>query len=110
LTSALHEAIRRSNSVCSPRAFLLGVQELDRALSLAGAVLSKAPTPFVTTEDILLAKLRWFRGGGWVSEPQGRDSLRIVRACGAGPDLGDSEESGGSLLEKALSAARSRQD
>jgi len=74
ITSALHEAIRRSDPVYSPRAFPLGVHELDRALFLAGTGLSKAPTPFVTTEDILLAKLRWFRGGGWVSEPQGREA------------------------------------
>ena len=80
------------------------MQELDRGLFLAGTGLSKAPTPFVATEDILLTKLLWFRRGGLVSEPQGRDSLRIIRACGAGPDP---EESGVSLLEKALSAARS---
>lgn len=61
-------------------AFPLGAQELDRAISLAGTELSVAPAPFVTPEDILLAKLHWFRLGGEVSEVQWRDIEGIVRA------------------------------
>lgn len=60
-------------------AFPLGAQELDRAISLAGTELSEAPAPFVTPEDILLAKLHWFRLGGEVSEVQWRDIEGIVR-------------------------------
>ena len=37
---------------------------------------------FVTPEDILLAKLHWFRLGGEVSEVQWRDIQGIVRGCG----------------------------
>jgi hypothetical protein len=39
------------------RAFPLGLQELDRAVFLERSGLAKAPTPFVSAEDILLAKL-----------------------------------------------------
>jgi hypothetical protein len=61
-------------------AFPLGTQELDRAVSLAGTALSEAPVLFVTPEDILLAKLHWFRLGGRVSDVQWRDIEGILRA------------------------------
>lgn len=64
-------------------AFPLGIQELDRAVFLAGTGLSKGPAPFVTAEDILLAKLHWFRLGGEVSEVQWRDLNGIVRGSAA---------------------------
>lgn len=60
-------------------AFPLGAQELDRAVWMPDSGLSEAPTPFVTPEDILLAKLHWFRLGGEVSEVQWRDIQGIVR-------------------------------
>jgi hypothetical protein len=60
-------------------AFPLGIQELDRAVWIPGSGLSEAPAPFVTPEDILLAKLHWFRLGGEVSEVQWRDIQGIVR-------------------------------
>ena len=59
-------------------AFPLGSQELDRAVRLSGTGLSETPVPFVTPEDILLAKLHWFRLGGEVSEVQWRDIEGIV--------------------------------
>jgi len=62
------------------RAFPLGIEELDRAVFLAGTGLSEAPAPFVTPEDILLAKLNWFKAGGEVSEVQWRDIQGIVRS------------------------------
>ncbi len=75
------EAIRRGkpfNLIYIPTAFkfdffaagsfALGMEELDRAIYLPNTGFSKAPTPFVTPEDILLAKLHWFRLGGEVSE------------------------------------------
>lgn len=62
-------------------AFPLGAEELDRAILLSGTGLSEAPAPFVTPEDILLAKLHWFRLGGEVSDVQWRDMKGIVRAC-----------------------------
>jgi hypothetical protein len=68
------------------RAFPLGIQELDRAVLLADTGLSEAPAPFVTPEDILLAKLHWFRAGGEVSETQWRDVRGVVCACGPSLD------------------------
>jgi hypothetical protein len=85
----------------------LGIQELDRAVFLADTGLSETPTPFVTPEDILLAKLHWFRAGGEISEMQWRDIRGIVRTCGASLDRGYLERNAaklgiGALLEKAL--------
>ncbi len=62
-------------------AFALGMAELDRAIYLSDTGLAKAPAPFVTPEDILLAKLFWFRSGGEVSEVQWRDIQGIARHC-----------------------------
>jgi hypothetical protein len=67
-------------------AFTLGREELDRAIYLSDTGLSKTPAPFVTPEDILLAKLHWFRSGGEISELQWRDIEGIVRACAANFD------------------------
>ncbi len=63
---------RPLNVICMPLAFCfdffsvsvspLGSQELSRALFLVETKLSASPTPFVTPEDILLAKLHWHRG------------------------------------------------
>lgn len=60
-------------------AFALGTEELDRAIYLSDTELAKAPAPFVTPEDILLAKLFWFRSGGEASEMQWRDVQGIAR-------------------------------
>lgn len=62
-------------------AFALGMEELDRAIYLSDTGLAKAPAPFVTPEDILLAKLFWFRSGGEISEVQWRDIQGIARSC-----------------------------
>jgi hypothetical protein len=62
-------------------AFAIGLEELDRVIYLPNTGLSKAPAPFVTPEDILLAKLSWFRSGGEVSEVQWRDLKGIIAAC-----------------------------
>ncbi len=89
------------------RAFPLGIQELDRAVFLADTGLSDDPAPFVTPEDILLAKLHWFSAGGEISEVQWRDIRGIVRACGSSLDRGYLEPSAAklgitALLDKAL--------
>jgi hypothetical protein len=63
-------------------AFPLGTEELDRAVLLADNGLSEGPAPFVTPEDILLAKLYWYRLGGEASEVQWRDIQGIVRGRG----------------------------
>jgi hypothetical protein len=66
----------------SAAAFPLGTEELDRAVSLEDTGLSKGPVPFVTPEDILLAKLYWFRPGGEISGVLWRDIKGVVRGCG----------------------------
>lgn len=88
-------------------AFALGKEELDRAIYLGDTGLAKAPTPFVTPEDILLAKLFWFRSGGEVSEVQWRDVRGIASSCGKALDfrymLRAAVKLGvGDLLDKAL--------
>jgi hypothetical protein len=86
------------------RAYPLGSQELDRVVLLTGNGLSEAPTPFVTAEDVLLAKLH----GGEVSDVQWRDVQGIVRGRREGLDREYLERSAAtlgvvSLLERALS-------
>jgi hypothetical protein len=67
-------------------AFPLGVEELDRAITLNDTSLSKGPARFVTREDILLAKLYWFRLGGEASEVQWRDIEGVLRSSSASLD------------------------
>ncbi|HEX7361752.1 MAG TPA: hypothetical protein VF283_14780 [Bryobacteraceae bacterium] len=91
-------------------AFALGPQELDRAIFLAGTGLTNAPAPFVTPEDILLAKLFWFRLGGETSEVQWRDIQGIARSCANTLDRRYLQDAAvklqvGDLLERALKEA-----
>ncbi|MGD0616528.1 MAG: hypothetical protein ABSB67_02585 [Bryobacteraceae bacterium] len=91
-------------------AFPLGAEELDRAISLEDTGLSKGPARFVTPEDILLAKLYWYRSGGEVSAVQWRDVKGIVRGCARNLDRTYLEQSAAKLgvrdlLERALSEA-----
>jgi hypothetical protein len=67
-------------------AFPIGAEELDRAVLLAETELSGVPTPFVTPEDILLAKLHWFQAGSGISEMQWRDIQGLVRSRRASLD------------------------
>lgn len=62
-------------------AFPLGDEELERAIALENTGLSTGTARFVTPEDILLAKLHWFRAGGEASQVQWRDIEGLVRAC-----------------------------
>ena len=41
--------------------------------------LADEPVPVVTAEDIVIAKLRWYRAGGEVSEQQWRDIIGVLR-------------------------------
>ena len=107
--NAIHMPMAWKFDFFAASAFLLGFEELDRAVFLAGTGLSEASTPFVTPEDILLAKLHWFRAGGEVSEVQWRDVQGIVRACGPTLDLGYLEQSAAklgllALMRKAMGA------
>jgi hypothetical protein len=87
-------------------AFPHGFQELDRAVCLAGTGLSGDPAPFVTPDDILPAKLYWFRAGGEVSEVPWRDMRRIVRGSGASLDHRYLEQSATKLGAVALHRLR----
>jgi len=60
-----------------------------------------------TAEDMILAKLRWYREGGEVSETQWRDVLGMIGAADAELDLDylnhwATELAFSELLEKAL--------
>ena len=67
-------------------AFALGRQELERAVYLSDTGLTKAPAPFVTPEDIILAKLFWYRLGGNESEVQWRDLNGVALNYAGGLD------------------------
>jgi hypothetical protein len=91
-------------------AFALGTEELDRAIYLPGTGLSKTPAPFVTPEDILLAKLYWYRSGGEISEVQWRDIEGIIRGRATTLDHRYLQQSAAKigvrdLLDKALGKA-----
>ena len=75
------------------RAFPLGAEELERAISISVTSLSQHPVWFVTPEDILLAKLHWFRLGGEMSEVQWRDIQGVVHGCAENFDYGYLERS-----------------
>lgn len=88
-------------------AYPLGAEELDRAVLLEHTGLSESAAPFVTPEDILLAKLHWYCAGGEVSEVQWRDIAGIVRSCGGKLDCEYLERGAAKLeifhlLKKAL--------
>jgi hypothetical protein len=90
------------------RAFPTGMEELDRAIVLERGGLSEEGIPYVTPEDILLAKLHWFRQGGESSEVQWRDIGGIVRARGPALDREYLQQSAdrigvSDLLRRALS-------
>ena len=61
------------------KAFPIGTEEIERAVMLPNSGFGEEPVPFVSPEDILLAKLDWFRHGGEVSERQWRDLEGIIR-------------------------------
>ena len=84
------------------RAFPLGMEELERAIVLSGSGLSEGPAPFVTPEDILLAKLFWFQAGGESSEVQWRDIQGIVRYRGGALDHAYLQQGAGKLGLRTL--------
>ena len=57
-----------------------GAAELERRRSVAVESLDDNPVPIVTAEDIVLAKLRWYRAGGETSEQQWRDLVGVLRS------------------------------
>jgi hypothetical protein len=88
-------------------AFPLGAEELDRAVSLEDTGLSKGAVRFVTPEDILLAKLYWYKSRGDMSEVQWRDIKGVLRGSGGILDRRYLEQSAAKLgvselLDRAL--------
>ena len=68
------------------------------------------PLPLASAEDVVLAKLEWFRQGGEVSERQRTDVLGVLRASGASMDVayldqGARELGVADLLARALHEA-----
>jgi len=64
----------------------------------------------LSAEDVILAKLEWFRLGGETSERQWRDVLGVVKAQGAALDVAYLRQWGGALrvgdlVARALAAA-----
>ena len=69
-----------------------------------------ATLPVSSAEDIVLAKLEWYRRGGEVSQRQWTDVMGVLQACAGDLDLpylrrGGVELGVGDLLERALTEA-----
>ena len=95
-------------------AFPIGMEEIERAVLLSNSGLSDEPVPFVSPEDILLAKLDWFRQGGEVSDRQWRDIEGIVRTRSASLDrtylsLGAERLGVAALLDRAMRGQTGRE-
>jgi hypothetical protein len=56
-----------------------GAAEMQRRQYVSIAALSPEPVPVVSAEDTILAKLRWYRAGGEVSQQQWRDVEGVLR-------------------------------
>jgi len=85
--------------------------ERSRPASIEGP--DGATLPVGSAEDIVLAKLEWYRGGGEVSERQWADVMGVLQASGSGLDLpylhGGAVELGvADLLARAPDAASTR--
>ena len=82
--------------------------ERSRPASIEGK--GGATLPVSSAEDVVLAKLEWYRRGGEVSERQWADVMGVLRATGSALDLpylrrGAVELGVGDLLDRALDAA-----
>jgi hypothetical protein len=82
--------------------------ERARPASIGGPC---GPTlPVSSAEDVVLAKLEWYRKGGEASERQWTDVMGVLRVAGSAIDvrylrLGAAELGVGDLLERALEEA-----
>jgi hypothetical protein len=68
-----------------PRPFLQS--QLDRARNQTFLFEKEISAKFSSPEDIILAKLEWYRDGGEVSERQWRDILGVLKTRAGGLDL-----------------------
>jgi len=89
-----------------PRPFL--ESQLTRAQKQVFTFETEVGARFASPEDIILAKLEWYRMGGEVSERQWRDCLGVLKTRAGELDLGYMREWAkdlqvSDLLERALS-------
>ena len=80
---------------------------MERARASSPSTADEPPLPLASAEDIILAKLEWFRRGGEVSERQWTDVIGVLRAGVASLDRPYLEEGArelavADLLERAL--------
>ncbi|HXY38468.1 MAG TPA: hypothetical protein VEQ10_02295 [Vicinamibacteria bacterium] len=83
---------------------------LDRAGEHGMTAVDGSPIPLASAEDVILAKLEWYRRGGETSDRQWGDILGVLRASGAQLDRryldeGSRELGVADLLERALNEA-----
>ena len=86
---------------------------MERARPAPSGVPGAAPLVLASAEDVVLAKLEWFRRGGEVSERQWTDVLGVLQAGGTALDRpylegGASELGVSDLLVRALADAEGR--
>ncbi len=86
---------------------------MERAQPAPSGGSGAAPLVLASAEDVVLAKLEWFRRGGEVSERQWTDVLGVLRASGTSLDRqylegGASELGVSDLLARALAETERR--
>jgi len=120
---AVHDAIRRRGSfnvVYLPTALKIDVflpqdRAFDRAALERAVPVPLDPDgigpayPVASSEDVVLAKLEWFRAGGEVSERQWGDLLGVLRISGTSVDRRYLERMAASLGLSALLDRASRE-
>jgi hypothetical protein len=82
--------------VRKPRAF--DQMQLERRALAVVATDPERSIYVVSPEDILVAKLEWYRLGGQVSDRQWRDILGVLKTCAGGLDLAYLRKWAGELL------------
>lgn len=108
----IHLATMFKVDIFLPRDRLFERQQLSRRIiQTAGSDLGE-PLWVLSPEDIILAKLDWYRAGGEISERQWRDALGVMMVQLSSLDIGYlkafAQDLGVSdLLERALSETKS---
>jgi hypothetical protein len=110
--NVIHIATAFKVDVFVPHATAYADVEMERRQAHLVDEASGEKLVFSTAEDTLLAKLRWYRQGGEVSDRQWRDVLGIMRVAGRDLDRGYLARWAGDLgvadlLDRALGETRS---
>ena len=106
----IHLATMFKVDIFVPQARPFDRQQLARRIGERVASGSDERLWVLSAEDVILAKLEWFRLGGETSERQWRDVLGVVKAQGAALDVAYLRQWGGALrvgdlVARALAAA-----